>query len=220
MDWMILPNGLEYHLTGPAAQTEDARPVDVHMVAHQLAMINRFHGATTRPYSVAEHSLLCSEIARRAGAPHSLQMAMLWHDAHECVTNDVSSPAKRAVNHYSVQAGGTQAWTFFENHHAKRFRAAIGALTIFTAERVRIRTIDLMALATERRDLTAWREGVHASWPVLQDDEGDDLRIKPVDIDLNTPERVAMTWQDWRQAFIDRFDGLTEALRNYGLGYA
>lgn len=220
MDWMILPNGQEYHLTGPAAQTDAARPVDARMVAHQLALLNRFHGATTRPYSVAEHSLLCSEIARRAGAPYSLQMAMLWHDAHESVTNDVSSPAKRAVNSISALAGGTNAWTYFETLHAKRFRAAIGVTTVFAAQRARIRLIDLMALATERRDLTAWREGTHASWPVLQDDEGDDHRIKPVDIDLNEPGRAGMTWQDWRQAFIDRYDELTVAVRDYGMGLA
>lgn len=214
MSWMLLPSGREYHLFGPAALTDAARPVDVEATAHQLALINRFHGATLRPYSVAEHSLLCSEIAARAGASHTVQLAMLWHDAHEAVTNDLSSPAKQAVNARSVQAGGTQAWNVFESEHAQRFRAALGLSTVFRAERFRIRLIDLMALATERRDLTAWREGEHAGWEVLGDDGPDEDRVRPIDwIDINSPERRAMTWQDWRQAFMDRYAELSFVLR-------
>lgn len=212
MSWIILPTGEEYHVTGPAAWTDAGRPVNVQAVAHQLAIINRWHGATKRPISVAEHSLLCSEIARRAGASATVQLAALWHDAHESVTQDVATPVKEAVNFISRQADGTDAWTFFERFHAKRFHAAMNLLTTFTAHRAPLRRIDLIALATERRDLTAWDRKRHAGWPVLLDNEEEDARIKPVaDIQLDTPEREAMTWKEWRQAFQDRHDELEHA---------
>ena len=210
---MILPSGAEYHLYGPAAIPDAGRPVNIADVAHQLAIINRWHGATKRPISVAEHSLLCSEIAQRAGASLTVQMVALWHDAHETVTNDVSSPAKEAVNYRSIAAGGTQAWSVFETEHAKRFRAALGLSTAFAAHRAVLREIDLMALATERRDLTAWEHGRHLGWSVLGDDGDQAHRVPAVEwIRLDTPEREAMTWRDWRQAFVDRHDELRFAL--------
>lgn len=217
MNWIVTPLGQEYHLTGPAAMTDEHRPVDVQAVAHQLALINRWHGATRRPFSVAEHSLLCSLIAQRMRLPVSVQLATLWHDAHECVTQDVASPVKRAVNFLSTQAGGTKAWTYFEDQQAKRFRRALDLQTTFTAHRAMIHQIDLVALATERRDLTAYDPARHLGWDVLHDDDAEH-RIEPLGwLTLNTAEREAMTWQDWRQAFIDRHEELV-AQRSAYLG--
>jgi 5'-deoxynucleotidase YfbR-like HD superfamily hydrolase len=214
MSWMITATGAEYHLHGPGAMTDAGRPVRIEDIAHQLAIINRFHGATSRPYSVAEHSLLCSEIAQRAGAPLIVQMAALMHDAHEAYTNDLSRPAKTTVNFRSVAAGGTRAWDVFENEHAKVVRAHFGLLTVFASHRAALREIDLVALATERRDLTAWCTATHAGWDVLRDNDDDPAnRICPVPwMSLDTPERAAMTCADWRQQFIDRFDEISFGL--------
>lgn len=96
MTWMLTSTGVEYHLAGPTALAPCGRPVDIRDVAHHLAIVNQFNGATTRPYSVAEHSLLCCDIARHAGASVFVQMAALMHDAHEAYTNDLVSPAKLA----------------------------------------------------------------------------------------------------------------------------
>jgi len=214
MSWMITATGAEYHLSGPGALTKAGRPVRIEDIAHQLAIINRFHGATVRPYSVAEHSLLCSEIAQRAGATPIVQLAALLHDGHESYTNDLSSPAKATVNYRSIAAGGTRAWDVFEGEHAKEVRVHFGLLTVFVSRRAVLRNIDLVALATERRDLTAWRADTHAGWDVLGDDCEDlSQRIRPLDwMNLNTPEREAMTWKDWRQAFRDRFDEISFSL--------
>lgn len=209
--WMLTPSGGEYHLDGVDSFTDDGRPVNVHDVAHQLALINRFHGATSRPYSVAEHSLLCCDIAEQLGRSVHVQMAALWHDAHECATQDLSSPAKSAVNRVACAGGGTSAWTVFEAGHAKRFRRALGLETVFVTARAVIRQIDLIALATERRDLTAWNAERNAPWAVLCDEDPAE-RIEPVDwVRLNTWERSQMAWQDWRQAFLDRFEALEHA---------
>jgi len=110
MSWMITASGAEYHFTGYKACTENGRPVRIEDIAHQLSMINRFCGATKRPYSVAEHSLFVSELLQRDGRSAIAQLAGLMHDAHETYTNDVSSPAKEAINLRAVQSGGTQAW--------------------------------------------------------------------------------------------------------------
>ncbi|KTT14743.1 hypothetical protein NS331_22600 [Pseudacidovorax intermedius] len=211
MTWMLTPTGAEYHLHGPDAMTDAGQPVDAWAVAHQLSLINRFHGATVRPYSVAEHSLLCSEIAERLGRSVHVQLAALWHDAHECVTQDLSSPAKIAVNALASAAGGTSAWTLFETAHAKRFRRALGLETVFVTMRAVLQRIDLQALATERRDLTAYNPDHSQPWAVLHDADPAE-RIEPIDwLRLDSPERVAMTWQDWRQAFIDRLESLQHA---------
>ena len=210
MSWMITATGAEYHLTGAASMTDAGRPVRIEDIAHQLAIINRYHGATIRPYSVAEHSLLCSEIAQRIGLSLVAQMAALLHDGHEPYTNDLSSPAKAALNLLCALGGGTNAWNVFETDHAKTVRAKFGLQTVFVSHRAGLRHIDLVALATERRDLTLWNADTHAGWDVLGDnEESPDRRITPLGwMRLDTPEREAMTWKDWRQAFRDRFDEL------------
>ena len=207
MSCMITATGVEYHLFGEHAMTDAGRPVRIEDIAHQLATINRFHGATSRPYSVAEHSLLCSEIAERAMMKPITQLAALLLDAHEIYTNDLSSPAKCAVNLCAILAGGTRAWDIFENVHARAVRDHFGISTVSRTMHTALRNIDLVALATERRDLLPWRANAHSPWSVLRDDRDD--AIEPlVWTRLDTPERAAMTWQDWRQQFKDRFDEL------------
>lgn len=215
MRFMITATGREYHFTGPGAMVGAGRPICIDDIAHHLAQINRFTGACTRPYSVAEHSLLCSEIAQRANASLPVQMAALMHDAHEAYTTDLSSPAKRAVNQTSSAAGGTSAWTVFEGEHAKAVQSHFGLSTVFVSRRAVIREIDLQALATERRDLTAWRAGTHGPWEILGDDATAVAdRVLPISwIDLDTPEREAMTWKDWRQVFLDRFAELDYGIK-------
>ena len=66
MTWMLTSTGAEYHLTGPAALAASGRPVDIRDVAHHLAMVNQFNGATTRPYSVPS-TACCAATSR--GAP-------------------------------------------------------------------------------------------------------------------------------------------------------
>jgi hypothetical protein len=207
MTWMLTSTGREYHLSGPAALGANARTVAIEDIAHHLSLINRFTGATTRPYSVAEHSLLCCDIAARAGASPIVQLAALMHDAHEAYVTDLSSPAKVAVNAYSMAGGGIPAWSLFEQEHAKGVRAHFGLLTVFASHRAFIRELDLQALATERRDLTAYAGDKHGPWAVLGDDSP-----APVPalywMRLDTPEREARTWREWRDAFRSRFEEL------------
>lgn len=214
MTHMLTATGADYHFTGYHAHHDAGRPVRIRDIAHQLSMINRFHGATSRPYSVAEHSLLVSQIIEKQGHSASVQLAGLMHDAHEIYTQDLASPAKTAVNRASTQAGGTQAWSYFENEHAQRVRRHFCLLTVFTSARAIIHRADLQALATERRDLLPFDRYMHAPWLVLGDGEVDpELVVHPIEwVSLKTPERERQAWYDWRLAFQNRFDRLSGAL--------
>lgn len=68
-----------------------AEDLDILDIAHHLAHINRYTGATPEPYSVAQHSVLVS----REFLDRDLRLAGLLHDAGEYVLNDFASPAKR-----------------------------------------------------------------------------------------------------------------------------
>ncbi|MEY2893917.1 MAG: hypothetical protein RJA98_3825 [Pseudomonadota bacterium] len=185
--------GQEIDLLCPAPES-----IDIYSVAWSLSQLNRFTGHALRPYSVAEHSLLVSHIAEtQLGLDVNGQLAALLHDAHEAFCGDLHTPGKQIVG---------EAWQRFERHleaHTHR------AFAISTASRIHgaaIKLADLMALATERRDLLA----PHLpAWPVLRD-------IQPVDTDLRATERRETGWEGWRDRFLDRFHHL-ESARNHAL---
>jgi len=204
MTWMLTASGAEYHLAGPTSLAACGRPVKIEDVAHHLAIVAQFNGATSRPYSVAEHSLVCADIARRAGASVFVEMAALMHDAHEAYTNDLISPAKQAVNSFSMGTAGIAAWTMFEAEHAKTVREHFKLLTVFAGHKQLLRSIDSQALATARRDLTPYDAAQHLPWPVLGD--GTVQPVAPADwLRLDSAEREAKTWKDWRKEFHDRY---------------
>lgn len=60
-------------------------------IARSLSRINRYTGHS-KAYSVAQHSVLVSEIC-----PPQFAFQGLMHDAHESVTGDVSSPLKEVM---------------------------------------------------------------------------------------------------------------------------
>lgn len=204
MTWMITASGRDYHFSGPASLEAGNRPVCIEDIGHHLAIINRFNGATIRPYSDAEHSLLCADIAKRMGTTALVQLAALMHDAHEFVTGDMSSPVKRVVNGYSMAAGGVEAWGLFEDEHERVVHKHFNMLTVFRSHADLVHKIDGIALATERRDLTRFNPAVNRPWPTLRDGQHD--AAQPVGwVDLNTPEREATTWRQWRDQFIARY---------------
>lgn len=196
--WILLANGAEHYLSGIETAHNE---YDINAIAHHLAIINRFTGASCRPYSVAEHSLLCADIAEHLHAPAYVQLACLLHDAHEAITGDQSSPAKWAMG---------AAWDNFEHPHAHALRRWFKLQTTFASHRQQVKSIDLMALATERRDLMPWDAARHRPWPVL-DTPGH--QVPPADwLSLTTPKRAQMDWTEWRDAFLGRFHALREEM--------
>lgn len=69
--------------------------VTVDEIAHSLSNLCRFVGHCRTFYSVAEHSVLVSEIMEieKLGDP----LEGLWHDRGEAVTNDVAGPWKPCI---------------------------------------------------------------------------------------------------------------------------
>lgn len=66
-------------------------------IATSLARLARFNGRGPRFYSVAEHSILCDEMARADGVPARFRRAVLMHDAAEAYVGDVTRPLKRLI---------------------------------------------------------------------------------------------------------------------------
>ncbi len=193
MTWILLQNGDEQHLTGPEA----LKPAyTIETIAHQLALINRFTGATQRPYSVAEHSLVCADLAAEYDCGPAVQLCCLMHDAHEALVGDMASPVKWQL--------GT-SWGNLERMHARALRDHFGLLPAFAAHRDAVKHIDLVALATERRDLLPWQPMRHRPWPAL-DTPGQ--AVEPSEMNLASAWRTCRHWTEWRDAFVERYEHL------------
>lgn len=81
------PSGL--YVNPLALRIEDIRVEDV---AHHLAGINRYTGATPDPYNVAQHSVIVARYFRHM--KWMVRAAALFHDSPEYVLNDIASPVK------------------------------------------------------------------------------------------------------------------------------
>ena len=195
--WMTTSDGQELDLTEPRPAAITGRDL-----AGGLAQMNRCAGRCHRPYSVAEHSLLVCEIAERElHLDVHGQLAALLHDAHEAYTTDVPTPHKRlfgpAFENFEFR------WEYLVQ---RLFAVRTPALTFQKA----IKRADLMALATERRDLLP---PTPTPWAALKG-------IEPIGwVDLMSRERREMDWADWRERFIDRLHEL-EFAREERLGVA
>lgn len=186
MSWIITADGQELDLAAPRLGQ-----ITAYGIAWSLSQINRFTGHCLRPYSVAEHSLLVCEIAEReCGVDLFGQLAALLHDAHEAYCGDLHTPGKRMVG---------DSWRWFEGRLERLVHSAFAMNTASQAHAAAIKRADLMALATERRDLLPQTP---TPWPCL---EG----IEPISwVDLYSPERRAMDWEGWRDRWLDRYHEL------------
>jgi len=90
-------------LSGRRLDLLDPSPLDIEIedIAHGLARVARWNGQTRGEhiFSVAQHTLLVGEIARRrTGAlDRRLGLAILLHDAPEYVIGDMISPFKAII---------------------------------------------------------------------------------------------------------------------------
>lgn len=127
--------------TGIAFPLLSAEPSDVHLqdIAHALSNLCRFTGHVTSFYSVAQHSVHVSHLV-----PPEYALAGLMHDATEAYLGDVSTPLKTLLPTYTAI-----------EHNLERVIAQAFGLPwpAPAAQRTAIRQADLVALATERRDL-------------------------------------------------------------------
>lgn len=141
----------------------DPRPEDVCIrdIAHALSQINRFGGHSRFPYSVAQHSYLCS-----LHAPDGYELEALLHDATEAYCSDVVRPLKEALPAYrDIERG---IW-------ANAIAPAFGLNYEISAP---VHQIDTQMLVTEGRQLlahgVAWWDQPHFPAPL-------DVQIRAMD---------------------------------------
>jgi 5'-deoxynucleotidase YfbR-like HD superfamily hydrolase len=90
-------------LSGRRLDLLDPSPLDVEIedIAHGLARVARWNGQThgEHIFSVAQHTLLVEEVARRRCGvlDRRLALAVLLHDAPEYVIGDMISPFKSVI---------------------------------------------------------------------------------------------------------------------------
>ncbi len=109
--------------------------IHIEDIAHGLAYICRFNGQTTQFYSVAQHSLMVCDLVA-----DDYKFAALLHDAAEAYLGDMVKPLKRLLPEFA------------EIEH--RVSAIIAeAFNIPESDYSAIKQADLIALATEKRDL-------------------------------------------------------------------
>jgi hypothetical protein len=164
----------------------------VREISHSLAQINRFTGHCKRPYSVAEHSLLAADTARVVlGVSPIVELAVLFHDAHECLCGDTSTPVKQMLGY---------VWRSFEYSLQRMVLSHYRLGQVFDANEALIKRCDLIALATERRDLLPYDSALHDPWLAIDSTDAPH-NITPRGIDLMSEGRANTPWNVWADSF-------------------
>lgn len=181
----------------------DPRPVraaiDAADIASALAKVCRFNGATSRPYSVAEHSLHVAwvmEVELGITEPLPLLCGLL-HDAHEAYTGDLTTPAQAWMGF--ARADGTSIWQFFARSVQRQVAARFGIRPEQAeAWAAQVKQADEVMCATELRDL----------FPGTELDITRRVGTRRVSQFLHLGDFESFTWQDWRDTWLERLDEL------------
>lgn len=150
----------------------DSTPLDPRDIAHGLSRICRYTGhVRALHYSVAQHTVIASRNCDKAYA-----FEVLMHDAAESVIGDIASPLKQLLPDYKV----------IEARVERSILTPYGLPVPMSDE---CKRIDLVMLATEKRDLMANDEGATGTWEVLRHYQPLPERIFPWDA-----EYARMSW--------------------------
>ena len=149
----------------------DPSQLDAGDIARALANQCRFGGHSRVFYSVAQHSVIVSELVEQGGGDVEDVFAALMHDATEAYLGDMPHPLK----HRSPLGAAFKA---AEDHLEQAIRDRFG----IRADVPAIKRVDRALLATERRAFSA--EDWH--WPELDG-------VEPLDLELTawSPDEAA-----------------------------
>ena len=164
----------------------DPEQFDIEDIARALGNLCRFGGHCRTFYSVAQHSVIVSQLVEERGGDAEDVFAALMHDAAEAYLGDMPHPLKHRS---ALGAAFKEA--------ERELEAAIEAHFAIKADVPEVKCADRALLATERRAFSAerWR------WPELEGVEALDLELQ------------AMAPQDATKAFLDRYAELDEKRR-------
>jgi hypothetical protein len=87
--WIMTYTGKKFHLLDPHPDE-----VDIMDITHALSNVCRYTGHTKYFYSVATHSILCVDQARKDNMTAKMQLYIALHDASEAYLTDVNRPLK------------------------------------------------------------------------------------------------------------------------------
>ncbi|MCR4508897.1 phosphohydrolase [Pseudomonas sp. 32.2.56] len=132
MTWILTRSGKRMDLFDPKPAMVD--PADI---AHALSMLCRFNGHTSSFYSVAQHSCIVADLV-----PRELELAALLHDATEAYVGDMVRPLKQHPSMHDYREIEYGIWIAICDRFAIDY-------TLPQA----VHKADMIALATERRDL-------------------------------------------------------------------
>lgn len=133
--WITAKGGIRFDLLNP-----DPDHLDIRTIAHAIGNVCRFSGHTSRHYSVAQHSILVSELVTLLGGLDGDAYTGLMHDAQEAYVGDVPTPLKRLLPEYKRIEDGIAA------RIADRYHVAAPLPQI-------VKDADLYALYLERDEL-------------------------------------------------------------------
>lgn len=140
MSWILTRAGLRFDLSNPSADM-----IDTLDIAHSLSMQCRFNGHTAEFYSVAQHCLLVADLV-----PAEHQLVALLHDATEAYVGDLVRPLKHGMREFCETQGIVSLYDHVEQ---RVWRAICTRFDLPTELPACVQHADLIALATERRDL-------------------------------------------------------------------
>ena len=167
----------------------DPEQLDIGDIARALANQCRFGGHCWVFYSVAQHSVIVSELVEQRGGDAEDVFAALMHDASEAYLGDMPHPLKHRS---PLGAAFKEAEDHLEQAIAERFAIRTDVPEIKRADRA--------LLATERRAFSD--EKWH--WPEL---EG----VEPLDLQL-----TAWSPDDAERAFAERYAELDARRQSEG----
>ncbi len=149
--WIQTHSGMAFDLSNPGPGM-----VCIEDIAHALAQINRYTGHAAWPYSVAQHSIMVAEIVAATRDPSTsfpgIELHALLHDSPEYVLNDWSSPLKALIRS-GLGGPGAPVVDQISERVSEAIRRRFGLAPLTGAEHRLIKQADLIALATEKRDL-------------------------------------------------------------------
>lgn len=155
-NWFLLPGGRRFYPCDPRPEE-----VTIEDIALSLSRENRWTNFSSRPISVAMHSLIVARFV-----PDEFKLEALLHDAHEAYGKDLARPFK-----YAPELDGyRQALSLID--HAIRVR--FGLLAEMPEE---VRLADDYSLRWEARDLMGPDYG---GWEFRTDDlPAETIRLLP-----------------------------------------
>lgn len=176
-------SGVDIDITRP-----NAEQINLDDIATGLSHLCRYAGQVRRFYSVAEHSVVCSEVMlaelQREGMP--LEQRVEWvrgallHDAAEAYILDLTSQVKRAM-----REDGSTAYDAIERLFWKAIQQRFG-LDLGGDWSIRMKRIDRAVAAREQMVLRApfWKGGPYVP------------SVEPAEVEIR-----AMSFSDARDAF-------------------